>query len=387
MRLARTLIGTALFVLSLGGTSHLAAAEKAVQGQSAQLQQLQVELRDALTRGKDVKAIVDRIKALNPTPTISAFPARSTEASDYNQRLSEFQKLIQQVVQQNTILPTDANRLLASYEALQAAHMLLLERFNTVKTKLSSSVSPSQFEQRRSDAEGDYKNKSKQLFTLLRTTLDILQSSQDKESLINNSNFNGQLLIALRRADVFIRQNNAQPASKILRNNLLPFSSVNLAQRTPKTTPVITPSYATAGQTVAITMEDLASTPDAPLSEEILKKARELENDYIKIYEFVQSEIATEWYAGSMKGAVNTLRQGSGNDVDQASLLIALFRASSLPARYVQGVVELPIESVGDSLGLTDPASIAQALTRAGVAYTPKISGGRIASVEINRHG
>lgn len=36
-------------------------------------------------------------------------------------------------------------------------------------------------------------------------------------------------------------------------------------------------------------------------------------------------EIDTEWYAGSLKGAVGTLRQGAGNDVDQASLLIVLF--------------------------------------------------------------
>ena len=35
------------------------------------------------------------------------------------------------------------------------------------------------------------------------------------------------------------------------------------------------------------------------------------------------------YYFGSKKGAVGTLREGRGNDVDQASLLVALLRASS----------------------------------------------------------
>ncbi|HEX9770200.1 MAG TPA: hypothetical protein VGA50_13590 [Kiloniellales bacterium] len=64
---------------------------------------------------------------------------------------------------------------------------------------------------------------------------------------------------------------------------------------------------------------------EAPLAAEILAKAAELGHDYARIYEFVRHEIDTVWYAGSLKGAVGTLRQGAGNDVDQASLLIVLF--------------------------------------------------------------
>jgi transglutaminase-like putative cysteine protease len=39
-----------------------------------------------------------------------------------------------------------------------------------------------------------------------------------------------------------------------------------------------------------------------------------------------------------------TLWTRQGNDFDQASLLIALFRAANIPARYVYGTVEIPIE-------------------------------------------
>ena len=103
----------------------------------------------------------------------------------------------------------------------------------------------------------------------------------------------------------------------------------------------------------------------------------------MRIYEYVRNEITSEWYAGSQKGAVGTLRDGSGNDVDQASLLIALFRASQLAARYVHGVVELTVEAVADDLGLSDPAAVPDALARAGVAYTPMIRGGRVAAVQV----
>ncbi|MEJ2066331.1 MAG: transglutaminase domain-containing protein [Reinekea sp.] len=128
---------------------------------------------------------------------------------------------------------------------------------------------------------------------------------------------------------------------------------------------------------------DLVATIDAPLSPEILAHAEALGNDYIRIYEFVKNNIQTQWYAGSMKGAVGTLRQRSGNDVDQANLLIALFRASGLASRYVHGVIELPIEAVMDSLGLANANQAIRALGQAGVAHSPVIRGGRVVAVNV----
>ena len=50
---------------------------------------------------------------------------------------------------------------------------------------------------------------------------------------------------------------------------------------------------------------------------------------------FVQFDIAYELYANTKKGAVKTLRARKGNCADQAHLLVALFRAAGIPARYV----------------------------------------------------
>ena len=55
------------------------------------------------------------------------------------------------------------------------------------------------------------------------------------------------------------------------------------------------------------------------------------------IYDFVRDNISYSYYANTKYGALGTLTKGYGNCVDQASLVIALFRAAGIPARYVHG--------------------------------------------------
>ena len=68
-----------------------------------------------------------------------------------------------------------------------------------------------------------------------------------------------------------------------------------------------------------------------------LKKSSTLETAK-NIYHFVQFEIAYEAYANTKKGALKTLNARKGNCADQAHLLVALFRAAGIPARYVHGI-------------------------------------------------
>ena len=56
-----------------------------------------------------------------------------------------------------------------------------------------------------------------------------------------------------------------------------------------------------------------------------------------RIFSFVQVNIKYERYANTRKGAVKTLHDKMGNCADQAHLLVALFRAAGIPARYVHG--------------------------------------------------
>jgi len=85
---------------------------------------------------------------------------------------------------------------------------------------------------------------------------------------------------------------------------------------------------------------NLESTPDSNTTDLfIMQKAQELSNDPNQIFSFVRDEIGYESYRGSLRGARGTLWSKAGNALDQASLLIALLRASGIPARYVQGTL------------------------------------------------
>jgi RHS repeat-associated protein len=162
----------------------------------------------------------------------------------------------------------------------------------------------------------------------------------------------------------------------------LPVHRPRLAAREPVVAPVVVPAYANAAAEVEPVGDDLADTDDAPLSAEIRAKAASLGHDYARIVDFVRSEVRTQWYAGAQKGANTTLRTMAGNDVDQASLLVALLRASLAPARYVEGVIEMPLAELATMLAVR-PDKVGQALAAAGVAHRPVVRGGRIAAYAI----
>lgn len=89
--------------------------------------------------------------------------------------------------------------------------------------------------------------------------------------------------------------------------------------------------------------------------------AEKLENDPLKIFNYVKNNIDYEPYFGIKKEAKGTLLSRKGNDYDQAALLIALLRSGNskgekkTPARYVEGKVLLSINEAENLLGVDDP--------------------------------
>jgi hypothetical protein len=74
----------------------------------------------------------------------------------------------------------------------------------------------------------------------------------------------------------------------------------------------------------------------------IQRKARSLkgkteEETARNIFKYVQTQIRYERYANSKKGAAKTLLTRKGNCCDQAHLLVALWRAAGINARYAHG--------------------------------------------------
>ncbi len=163
----------------------------------------------------------------------------------------------------------------------------------------------------------------------------------------------------------------------------IPYRHLNLPARTPVSTPEIIPVYMGGNQSFGD--DDLAASPEAPISLAIAELAESLHWNPVEMYEWVKNNVETEWYWGAMKGAEETLRQMSGNDADQATLLVALFRSAGFPARYVRGVIEFfpDIESAKDQVGLDGPMEIARFFQKAGIPYETAIAGGKISNFRI----
>src|SRR5216117_276633 len=96
------------------------------------------------------------------------------------------------------------------------------------------------------------------------------------------------------------------------------------------------PSAAGGTQPLGPLSGDTSGIAEA-ISLEIESLARGLENDPLRIFNYVHDQIRHVLYFGSKKGAQLTLLERSGNDFDQCALLVALLRSAGLTANYQFG--------------------------------------------------
>jgi transglutaminase-like putative cysteine protease len=93
-----------------------------------------------------------------------------------------------------------------------------------------------------------------------------------------------------------------------------------------------------------IPAELLASTIDANTADPyIQEQAARLDYDPQRIIDFLQDDVGYESYVGSLRGARGTLWSSAGHALDEASLGVALFRASGIPAQYAAGTLSDPL--------------------------------------------
>ncbi|HDH10996.1 MAG TPA: hypothetical protein ENG83_02110, partial [Nitrospirae bacterium] len=263
-----------------------------------------------------------------------------------------------------SLQPADADikALINNLENIKASHLLLQERFRerqeTVKTLGSKAV-----ERQMKMLEG-YSKALEEYINLV-------------ESLAEDSR--QQTVDSIQQLKTLLDKIIYKKKHPILGS--LPYKNLNYPAKEPDSSISIKPAY--KGGNKEVSPDDLKSTPEAPVSEEITTLAQSLNWNPVLIYEYVKNNIETEWYWGCMKGAEETLRQGRGNDCDQATLLTALLRASGFPTRYVRGVIELEADKLKNLTGIDDELNIAEFLQKAGIPFAPVIKGGKIGAFEI----
>jgi RHS repeat-associated protein len=157
-----------------------------------------------------------------------------------------------------------------------------------------------------------------------------------------------------------------------------PLSAGELKTRIPDLRP---PALSVGATTAAVPG---AEAPIGAVPPEVRQQAETLSGP-IEIYEWVRNGIRPELYHGFVKGPLQTYYEGSGNDADTASLLVALLRAKGLPARYVRGTVDLSAEAAAALTGTSSPQRALRAFARAGIPAQPTPGPGTIAAIRVDR--
>ena len=115
--------------------------------------------------------------------------------------------------------------------------------------------------------------------------------------------------------------------------------------------PTFTTNVTTSGGSSS-GIHPLGQTGDPALAEaitpEIQALARGLENDPLRIFNYVHDHIRHSFYFGSVKGAQLTLSEQCGNDFDQCALLVALLRAAGYSPSYGFGLLQMPFSQANN---------------------------------------
>lgn len=121
-------------------------------------------------------------------------------------------------------------------------------------------------------------------------------------------------------------------------------------------------------QSAPPTAADLAETIEVKFTPEITQLANSLGKNPVKIYNWVRNNIEFVPTWGSIQGAQLCMENRAGNAFDTASLLIALFRVSGIPARYQMGTIEVPIAKfINWAGGFTNAEAAASMFASGGV--------------------
>ncbi|MGL5085634.1 MAG: transglutaminase-like domain-containing protein, partial [Clostridium sp.] len=125
----------------------------------------------------------------------------------------------------------------------------------------------------------------------------------------------------------------------------------------------------------------LGETKEIKFTEDLINKSKEIGSSPLDIFNYVRNNVMFEPYSGSRKGSIGTLDLLSGNDYDQASLLIALLRYNKIPARYVSGEIQLNINELMNWVGAEDKQSALDIISSMGNKVRVVIDKGEVTGI------
>ncbi|EDX89157.1 transglutaminase family protein [Alcanivorax sp. DG881] len=269
-------------------------------------------------------------------------------------------------------------------------HQKALKAFQKTEQRLKNKNLPARVRQRNEHAKAEYQSRYEAMQARLSALLDAESLSEQQEAAASLKQWMDGFTLSKPR-DPFDPNNlpwstpdpsqtpkPAESAGELSARSGFPLfeQGVQLASN------VITPDM--LGNPGGPTEDDLAATLDAPLSEAISAKAEELDDDPVKIYQWVRNNIEFIPSYGSIQGAEYTLQHGKGNAFDTASLLISLLRAANIPARYAFGTVQMPADKVMNWVGnVNTPEAAGNLLGQGGIPNIGMVSGGKVSHTKL----
>jgi len=335
-------------------------------------------------------------------------PETSPEAA-----LSEsFVKAIEQLALLKQLRKEDKNTdaVLAALKTLQSRIIELdetvLENFATLKADLLSKNLPDVILKRHDDMVSHYQSQNKNFMALLaketktglladmvrgvNNLLDGDAISPDKA--IGNAVSDGTTTFSTndfkRSQQEFDPNNLGTKALQPDKNNTPKASKQAFIQSGLRSSPSI--KVAALGDFTFSDLEGandplyLAETDEVQLTQSIKNKAAELDYDTVKIYHWVRNNI--EWLPswGAIQDAELTLEAKRGNAMDISSLTISLLRASKIPARYVHGTIDVPVDKFMNwAGGFSAWEAAANYASSAGIPITSVTGGGQAQKIRM----
>ena len=184
--------------------------------------------------------------------------------------------------------------------------------------------------------------------------------------------------------------------------NKLPFGSPKPVTREPYTTPSQFRTSRLFGESIRVAQAgslsgislpgvvlpatpvpaDTAATEDVQITQPIRDLAATLNRNPVQIYNWVRNNVQFIPTYGSIQGSDMTLQTKRGNAFDTASLLIALLRASNVPARYVYGTVQVPAAQVMNWVGgVSVPHAAVDLMGQGGIPATGVSQSGQVTAI------
>jgi hypothetical protein len=347
----------------------------------------------------------------SPNPKTSASQPSKTTSGKFEESLRATKKVVEELdhdIASGKDITLQLESLKGHKQTLEAADPQIRVEFNATEKFLKEKKLPAEILARHAKAVADYDTNYKTLKTNLDSIIQLETDRKKAESQNDRSlgqSKRNELKATVKAAKDHLTAKVKEPRHQKLDPNNLPNRTAKPTNKKPRLkkeefknlvgendhSPILLayngdPSDLLLAQntTDQPTADDLAQTIEVQFTPDIQALATQLNHNPVQIYNWVHNNIDFVPTYGSIQGAEMCLMTKQCNDMDTASLLIALLRTSGIAARYVTGTIQVPMDQVMNWVGgFTNPTAALGFIASGGTPVQAVTSGGKFIAAQM----